>query len=102
MQSISAFARGLVLEQLPNGSVRRHYTARMYSRPEAAVDAARRLALFLHVPVRPDTLAVVAAAPVPGLVTREAGIPTAMAADVIAACRTVGVWHPGEYLGSLR
>ena len=70
MHSISAFARGLVLEQLPNGSVRRHYTARMYSDPTAATDAARRLALFLHVPIRPDSLAVVAAAPVSGLVVR--------------------------------
>ena len=60
--------RGVVLERLPSGALRRHHTARMYARPVQAFAAAHRLARFLRLPIRPETLAVAAASPVDGLV----------------------------------
>lgn len=66
--SLSLCVRGVVLERLDGGGFRRHHTARMYYRPVLAFHAAHRLARFLRLTIRPETLAVTAATAVDGLV----------------------------------
>jgi hypothetical protein len=67
--SLSLCVRGIVLERLPCGGLRRHYTARMYLRPVLAFSAAHRLARFLRLTIRPETLAVTACQEIEGLVS---------------------------------
>jgi hypothetical protein len=62
--------RGVVLERLDSGAFRKHHTARMYAHPVLAFRAAHRLARFLRLTIRPETLAVTSASAVEGLVSR--------------------------------